>query len=203
MGSDEDRPASKVARLIEEYDLDGLGDELERRWTGDGVERASLRDCAALFNKRLLEAALLESGTTALETDVETTYERLTDDDVTTGVRNDTRRRLERNGVDVEQLERDFVTYQAIRSYLTDYRDAEYEGLTDAEKIEKDRRSIQRLLTRTRSVTEDRIETLDATGRIDTGSFEVLLDLQVLCQQCGRQYAIAEFLDRGGCDCKH
>lgn len=202
MGDDEDRPASKVARLIERYDLDGLGDELERRWTGDGIERQSLRDCAALFNERLLEAALLQAGTTALETDVETAYERLTDDDITTGVRTDTRRRLERSGVDVDRLERDFVTYQAIRSYLTEYRDAEYEGLTDEEKIEKDLRSIQRLLTRTRSVTEDRIESLHETGRIDAESFEVLLDLQVLCQQCGRQYAIAEFLDGDGCDCQ-
>jgi hypothetical protein len=28
--------------------------------------------------------------------------------------------RLEPNGVDVDHLERDFVTYQAIRSYLTE-----------------------------------------------------------------------------------
>jgi hypothetical protein len=31
-----------------------------------------------------------------------------------------------RDGVDVDKLESDFVTYQAIRSYLRDYRNAEY-----------------------------------------------------------------------------
>ena len=197
-----DRPSSKVARLIERYDLDGLGDELERRWTGDGIERLSLRDCATLFNERLLEAVLLEAGVSALETDVATTYERLTEDEVTTGVRVDTRRRLERNGIDVDALEDDFVSYQAIRSYLTEYRDAEYDRPSDAEKVRKDLESIQRLLTRTRSVTEDRIETLHGTGRIDADAFDVLLDLQVLCQHCGRQYAVAEFFERQGCDCR-
>jgi hypothetical protein len=196
-----ERPRSKVATLIERYGLDGVGDELERRWTGDGVERLSLRDCATLFNERLLEAAMLEAGADTLSTDIETTYRRLTDDDVSTGVRTDTRRRLERDGVDVDALEREFVTYQAIRSYLTEYRDAEYERLTDAEKVQKDIESIQRLMSRTRSVTEDRIETLNDTGRIDADAVDVLLDVQVLCRDCGRQYPVSEFLEQRGCDC--
>ena len=68
-----DRPDSKVARLIDRYGLDGLGDELERRWTADGAERLSLRDCAALFNRRLLEEALLSAGADAFQRDVEAT----------------------------------------------------------------------------------------------------------------------------------
>jgi hypothetical protein len=198
----DDRPASKVARLIERYGLDGLGDELERRWTDDGTERLSLRDCATLFNKRLLERALLDAKTNALQRDVETTYEQLTDEDVTAGVRTETRNRLERQGVDVTVLEREFVTYQAIRSYLTEYRDAEYEGPTDAEKIKSDVESIQRLLARTLSVTEERIESLRDTGRLDIDAFDVLLDLQVLCQDCGSQYTVTELLRERGCDCQ-
>jgi hypothetical protein len=203
MGTNEDdRPSSKVARLIDAYDLDGLGDELEARWTADGAERLSLRDCATLFNERLLERALLDAEGRVSTADVGTTYERLTGDDVTTGVRTETRNRLERDGVDVERLEREFVTYQAIRSYLTEYRDAEYERLSDAEKIQKDLRSIQRLQTRTRSVTEDRIEKLRDTDRIAIDSFEVLLETAVLCRDCGRQYAVTELLEREGCRCQ-
>jgi hypothetical protein len=198
----DDRPSSKVARLIEEYGLEGLGADLEARWTGDGVERMSLRDLAEFFNKRLLEQALLEAGMSSLESDVRTTYENLTADDVSTGVRTDTRNRLERNGIDVDGLENDFVTYQAIRSYLKEWRGAEYQGLSDAEKIEKDLESIQRLMTRTLSVTEERIEKLRDTGRIDIDSFEVFLDAQVLCQECGSQYAVAEFFEQGGCTCQ-
>ena len=196
------RPSSKVARLIDEYDLRGLGDELEIRWTGDGVERTSLRDLADYFNKQLLEQALIDAGMSALESDVDSTYRNLTDDDVSTGVRTDTRNRLEQNGIDVGRLESDFVSYQAIRSFLTEYRDAEYRRLSDREKVEKDLQSIQRLMTRTLSVTEERIEKLRQTGRIDVGEFEVLLDLQVLCQECGEQYSVAAFLEGRGCQCQ-
>jgi hypothetical protein len=198
----DNRPSSKVARLISEYDLDGLGDELEVRWTGDGVERTSLRDLADYFNEQLLERALIDAGMSALDSDVSSTYRNLTDEDVSTGVRTDARARLENNGIDIDNLESDFVSYQAIRSYLTEYRDAEYRRLSDDEKIEKDLQSIQRLMTRTLSVTEERIEKLAQTDRIDADSFEVLLDVQVLCGECGRQYSVSEFLDERGCDCQ-
>jgi len=197
-----DRPDSKVARLIDRYGLDGVGAELERRWTADGDERLSLRDCATLFNERLLEAALRDAGQNALQRDVAVTYEQLTGEDVTAGVRTETRNRLEQVGVDAATLEADFVSYQAIRSYLTEYRDATYEGPTDAEKIESDIESIQRLLARTLSVTEDRVERLRDTGRLDIEEFEVLLDVQVLCQDCGSQYTVTELLESGGCDCQ-
>lgn len=196
------QPSSKVARLLSEYGLEGLGEELEDRWTGDGVERTSLRDLADYFNKRLLEQALIDAGMSALDSDVSTTYRDLTDDDVSTGVRTDTRTRLDSNGIDVAGLESDFVSYQAIRSYLTEYRGAEYRRLSDEEKVEKDIESIQRLMTRTLSVTEERIEKLTRTGRIDADGFEVLLDVQVLCESCGRQYSVSEFLDERGCDCQ-
>ena len=197
----EDRPSSKVARLIEEYDLDGLGADLEARWTSDGIDRMSLRDLAEFFNKRLLEQALLGAGMSTLESDLDATYEHLTGDDVSTGVRTEARSRLKRNGIDVDALESDFVTYQAIRSYLKEWRGAEYEQVSDAEKLKKDLETIQRLLTRTHSVAEHRIELLRDTDRLALERFEVLLDAQVLCQECGTQYPLAELFDQGGCDC--
>lgn len=197
----EDRPSSKVARLLQEYDLDGLGAELEARWTGDGIDRMSLRDLAEFFNKRLLEQALLDAGMSTLESDLDSTYEHLTEDDVSTGVQTETRSRLERNGIDVDALESDFVTYQAIRSYLKEWRGAEYERVSDAEKLEKDLETIQRLLTRTHSVAEHRLELLRDTDRLALKRFEVLLDTQVFCQECGSQSSLTGLFDRGGCDC--
>ena len=37
---------TKVARLIEKYELSGMGAELEAAWTGESGERTSLRDLA-------------------------------------------------------------------------------------------------------------------------------------------------------------
>lgn len=199
--SSDDRPSSKVARLLADHDLEGFGDELEARWTGEGAERMSLRDLADLFNRRLVESVLREAELSTLERDVEETYEALVGDDVSPGVQTDTRTRLRRNGVDVEELESEFVTYQAIRSYLQSWRDVEYQEQSDAEKLKKDRETIERLSNRTLSVTEDRLEKLRETERLDLAEFSVFLDLRVLCQGCGTQYDVSELLDRGGCGC--
>jgi hypothetical protein len=204
MSTNDNRPASKVARLIEEYELEGLGADLEARWTGDDNERMSLRDLATFFNQQLLRQALIaaDNGTGALDNTVETIYTRLTSDNVSSGVRTDTRSRLEQRGVDINSLESDFVTYQAIRSYLKDWRGAEYQTISDEAKIQKDLESIQRLMSRTTSVTEERIEKLRETDRIALDAFEVLLDVQVLCQACGDQHSVTELLERDGCPCQ-
>jgi len=198
----DDLPSNKVARLLREYELDGIGEELEARWTADGDERMSLRDLASYFDKRLLERRLTRAGLSTLEADVETTYRNLTSDDVSAGVRSDTRVRLQQNGVDVDALEQDFVTYQAIRSYLKEYREATYQQASDEKKIAKDKESIKRLVSRTRSVTADRLEKLSETDRIAIDDFEILLDMQVLCQECGSQYSVDELLNARGCSCQ-
>jgi len=196
----DDRPSSKVARLIQNHELDGLGDELEARWTADGSERMSLRELADYFNERVLERRLRDAEADVLDADV--IYDRLSSDDVSSGVRVETRNRLERDGVDVERLDREFVTYQAIRSYLKEYRGAEYEGQSDREKIEKDRRSIRRLMTRAESVTEQRLENLRDSGRFDLDQFEVFLDARILCENCGTQRTVSELFEEQGCDCQ-
>lgn len=196
------RPSSKVARLIAEYDLEGQGARLEAQWTAEGDQRMSLRDLATHFNEQLVEYRLRDAGMDALESDVERIYRHLTDDEISAGRRADVRTRLEQNGIDVEALKRDFVTYQAVRSFLTEYRDAEYDHPSDTVKIEKDRETIQRLTSRTISVTEDRLKALQETERLDLEEFEVMLDLRILCEVCGTQYRIGQLLDGGGCDCQ-
>lgn len=200
-GDTDHPPRNKVATLIDEYSMDGLGSELEGRWTADGAKRMSLRDLADYFNRRLLKTAIREAGEIAPEREVTSMYQNLIDDDISPGVRTDTQQTLREYGVDVALLEQNFVTYQAIRSYLKDWRGAEYEQPSNDEKRTKDRESIQRLLTKTLSVTEDRLEKLRETDRIDAEEFEVFIDAKVLCQECGIQYAVADFIDNRGCDC--
>jgi hypothetical protein len=111
---------TKVGRLIDGYDLGPeYGAELEAAWTDDGVERKSLRDLAEEFNRKLLAAAMSGAGMSTLDGEVDNIFRLLTEDDVTAGTRTDARSRLERNGIDVDQLERDFVTYQAIRLFVS------------------------------------------------------------------------------------
>jgi hypothetical protein len=204
MGNERNRrPSSKVARLIETYDLGtAFGAELEARWTADGPRRKSLRDLATLFNHRLLEAALADAGTSTVDGEVANLYRLLTDEDVSSGMRMEARARLERDGVDVDELESDFVTYQAIRTYLANYRGAEYDGTTDGDRVDRTVETVQRLRSRIVTVVEESLDRLRAAGRLTLGEFRLFVDVTVLCTECDTQYRVVELLKRGGCDCE-
>lgn len=203
-GDGTDSPSSgkrlKLVRLIDEYHLQDIGDTLERRWTAEEAERSSLRDLADYVNLELLSTEMSEAGMQPLDGEIENVYRLLTEDDVSGADRTRMRRRLEREGVDVDTLLEDFVTYQAVRTYLTDHRDAEYTP------PERDRRAdgaenIQRLRGRTSTVTEGKLEQLRDGGEITLGDFRTVVDITVLCEDCGGQYEVTELLERGGCDC--
>lgn len=118
---------SKVGRLIRRYDLAEIGDELERRWTADAGERMSLRELADYINRTLIEQALQQNATRTIDGEAANLYRLLAGDDVSSGQRIQAENRLEQNGVDVEQLRTDFVSRQAIHTYLNKEQDATYE----------------------------------------------------------------------------
>jgi hypothetical protein len=113
---------TKVARIIDEYELTGMGARLEAAWTGESGNRQSLRDLADEFNEAVVESSLRDVESTPLEFEVSGTYHALSDESNADATR--ARRRLEREGVDVDELESNFVTHQAIHTYLKRDRDA-------------------------------------------------------------------------------
>lgn len=191
---------SKVARLIKQYGLEGFGDELVRLWTAEGETRRSLRELADSFNHRLFEAALADAGVDLLSDEIEARYRILATDAGDAGEETRIRRRLEREGLDVDALLDDFVSYQAIRTYLKDERNAEYTQ-PESDRVETAADSIQRLRSRTVTVTESRLDQLRNAGRIALGEYRTILDLNVICEECGTQYDVNDLLERGGCDC--
>lgn len=201
MSNPDDAPNTKVGRLLEEYELEDLGATLEAYWTGDGRERESLRDLADRFNRALLRTRIREHDVSTVGADVDAYYDLLTGDDVSAGRAAEARSELEQHGIDVDALTSDFVTYQAIRSYLTEVRGATYEQPDDAEQVAKERDQIDRLMTRTETVSREKLEQLRNTDRIELGDFRLFVSVDVFCESCGSQYAVDELLDRGGCDC--
>ncbi|TKR27571.1 rod-determining factor RdfA [Natronomonas salsuginis] len=204
MNDADDRPGSgrgrrsKVARLLQEYDIEDLGAELERRWTAD-EDRQSLRELAAYFNQRILERALEDADVRPLDGEVENIYRLLTDD--SSGAdRTRIRRRLERDGLDVDAIETDFVTYQAIRTYLKKHRGAEYTP-DETDPVEREITNIQQLRGRVDSVTEGKLEQLRASGHLELGTFRTLVDVRVVCEDCNTQFSAVELLERGHCNC--
>ena len=200
--ADDPRPSNKVARLIGAYDLESsVGDRLEALWTADGQQRESLRSLADRFNKRLLSRAIADAGTAVLDGEVDNLYRLLTEEDATSGQRAAARNRLRQEGIDVDGLESDFVTYQAIRSYLTEYRGAEYEKPSETARVESTRETLQQLTARLRSVADDGLRRLRKTSALSLGEFRIFVDVSVLCEDCGSQYEITTLLSEGGCDC--
>lgn len=194
-----DERRSKVGRVVAEYDLAGLPAELESRWTAPREERSSLRDLADDVNRRVLEAALRDAGRDPLPDDVDAIYRALASADAGAAERTRRRRDLERDGIDVDALQSDFVSHQAVHTYLTKYRDAEHR--LDAELAERSLQRIRRLQGRTTAVTEDTVERLVDRGEIAGGDLRVILSLQVLCETCGTSRSATDFIENGGCDC--
>ena len=195
--TDRGRPV-KVARLIEEYEMDSLGADLEQLWTAD-ENRQSLRELATYFNQQLLKRALEEADVRTLDGEIENIYRLLTNDSSPDQVR--IRRQLERDGIDVDELVDDFVTYQAIRTYLKKYRKVDYSP-KEVDPIEREISNIQKIRGRADSVTEGKIEQLRKSGQLDIGNFRTLVDIRVVCEDCDTQFDVIELLERKGCNCK-
>ncbi|UWG46759.1 Uncharacterized protein HSRCO_0462 [Halanaeroarchaeum sp. HSR-CO] len=190
---------SKVARVIGTYDLGDVGADLERKWTRDD-DRYSLRDLADEFNRKVLAAALDSAGQRASQYDVAHAYSVLTGDDVTEGARVQKRRELEREGVDVEVVDSDFVTHQAMHTYLRDVRGAtlEREG---RDPVESGAETLERLRGRTAAVTRETVERLRDRGDVDAGDLDVYVEIRIHCEACGTEMDVAEFLEAEGCEC--
>ena len=198
------KPNSKVARVIDEYDLSGWGDRLEDEWVGDDGERTSLRDLAELFNRAVLAAALREAGEAIIEDDLDSTYRVLTGAGVSQADTLRKERELERLGLDVDDVRSDFVTHQAIHTYLTTYREVELERSerSPEERREKELETILRLQSRTTAVTQDAVERLAAGGVLELGDADVFVDVRVFCEECGGDFTVNELLRRGSCHCR-
>lgn len=198
-GSPGGRPG-KVHQLIAEYELEDLGEELERRWTAPEDERESLRDLATYVNRQVLRRAMTDAGPSPLDGEVENFYRLLHSDDVGKGAREEARRRLEREGIDVDGVLDHFVSYQAVRTYLQNDRGVEYSS-PDRDKLEADTEGLKRLAARTESIVLNTLEGLVATGRLSLGEFTVSVPIRITCKDCGSRFEVEKLLSRGSCDC--
>lgn len=190
---------SKVGRLIGHYGLDNMPERLERYWAGEDGERYSLRELATLFNERLVRAAMTEAGMNPLDGEAANIYDLLTSEEATSGARTRAERRLGREGVDVDELRSSFVSHQAIHTYLTSVREQEYE--TEQTDVNERVETVQRLISRTRSISENTVETLERTEDGTIGEFDVNVDVRVTCRDCNSRYDLASLIQRGGCEC--
>ncbi|ELZ77959.1 hypothetical protein KU306_02185 [Haloferax larsenii] len=195
----------KIERVAERYGLSGLGDELVAAWLGEGREQRSLRELETDVNKRLIRAALDEAGAHVLDGEVDNFYRLLTDDDVSAGSRTAARNSLRENGVDVEQLEADIISYQSVYNYLKRHRNVERESTEEDDETatKSGLDTIRKLRARLRVVTTDVVDRLVDSGAVFIGPFEVDVDIRITCTDCETRLTPTELLTTGHCRCEH
>lgn len=187
---------TKVARVIEAYDLDGMGANLEAAWTGKAGTRTSLRDLANEFNEAVLEAALREASISVVSVDVSSTYNALQSESGSEA--NRARRRLERQEIDIDELTKDFVTHQAIHTYLTQEREASLPA-ADGDLADKKLETIEKLQGRLSVVVESALSSLTNAGELDRDDYDILVDIRAICPSCGTDMPVAELIRHGSC----
>jgi len=187
----------KVERVCERRGLPTLAERLvERR----RETNASLRDLERFFNREVLAAAMRAAGMELLEDEAANVYRLLTAEEVSGAARTEARDRLTRAGVDVDAVERDFVTYGTIRTHLRECAGVATgrESTVDAATV---RDTVFKLVGRTEAVTERELTRLAAREDFDAGDLTVSLTARVACDACGEEYGLRRLLERGGCRC--
>jgi hypothetical protein len=198
-GSDDEPMACcKVGRTATGYGLDGLDEELAERWAGDG-ESVGVRELAADVNRSVLAASMREAGLSPLEGEPENLLRLLTDGEVPESRRLETRRRLEREGVDVDAVLSDTVSHQTVYNHLRDCLGVS-KG-SDGDRLERRGSTLYALRSRTETVTRETLASLRDGGELDIGEFDVIVDVRVVCESCGRSRELGALLEDRGCDC--
>jgi hypothetical protein len=191
----------KVQRVLSKYGLEEAGDELERYWLGDGVDRRSLRDLADYLNRRILRKAMTEAGLNPLDGEAANTYRLLTNDDVTSGERTKVDRHLNRAGINVEQLRTDLVSHQAVHTYLTKHRGVSLSSESQDSPREKALDTIRRLNSRSKAVSEKTVDSLRNQNEVTIGTYRITVDTRIVCRECNTQYDLTEFIQTTHCNC--
>ena len=189
----------KIGRVLAAYGLEDLHERLPALWRGDTGEATSLRDLARQINIAILQRAMERAGLDPIDGEAANAYRLLTDDEVSAGARTQQRRSLERAGIEVDQLEGQFVTHQAIYTYLTEVLGVSKD--TDTDPVESRRERVQRLRGRTEAVVGDALTTLRDSSSITLGESETTVDIRVYCRNCQSGYEFEDLLARGGCAC--
>jgi len=190
----------KVGRVATEYEIDAVGTELASLWRGEDSEAYSLRDLQHYFNRHVLEAELRSANVEVLDGELENTYRLLTDDDVSAGMRTQAAGRLERDGVDVESVQRDFVSHQSIHTHLRECLGAEKDP-EPADRVASTQNTVGSLEARTEKIAANNLERL-AGEEVALDGFDVIVTTHVTCDACGRRHEFGELLANGGCQCQ-
>lgn len=188
----------KVCRILAERDLDHYDDRLLAEWKGEDGRRKGYRSLAHWLNVTLLRREMDRAGLPTLGDEAESKYERLRGDDASAS---EVANMLEREGIDVDGLRSDFVSYGVIRTHIKDCLGAEYET---EEAKDWERESIDIARNHAAGKIRDAVRSLRRKETLSGGeSVAVHLDVEIECEDCQTRVPLRRALRRGRvCNCQ-
>lgn len=192
----------KVDTLIERYDLSAptpratsIDDYLIARWTGsDGHESDGYQSLTTWFNKRVLKHVYEQHGRETMSVRLESEY------DVVTG-ENELRREelaadLATDGIAIEELRGELISWSTMRRHLNDCLDASKERHQSTSNWELD--SVDFARNKTAEKTGAALKSLATKNRLpeaDKANIEVQVKLS--CPECPTRVPLEDALERG------
>lgn len=193
----------KVPKLLEKYDLEGYGTTLCELWTRE-TNRYSVRELEVKFNGRLIQAVVDAQGSEIGSMVAEDYYQNLASDETDEVKKQRIRDRLTEFGADVESLEKDFVSYHGIYTYLRS-QDATPGGKSDTDDPEALLKSALETADTYRETVDEELtpelEQLSDAGVIPETPPEPHVVIKVTCAYCGRVHPLRRYLTKQGCGC--
>lgn len=194
-------PCCKVGRVLEAYGLEQFDTSLEQQWTG--TDSASIRELTRELNRELIRSALTDAGSIPIDGEAENLRRLLRSSEVSESRKIEARRRLQEEGVDTESLLDDFVSHQTVHNHLRDCRGiSRSEPQSDEDRLSVAKSTIFGLQNRTEVVTEKTLAQLGTNDLLAPPEFDVVVDVQAICEQCGRSNDIEGLLETGRCQCQ-
>lgn len=193
----------KIGRLIREYKLSDLDTQLEQQWTATTGESSSLRELQREINRQLVRTTLTNAGLSPIDGEAENYRRILRSADVNENRRIDARRRLENESIDVDKLTADFVSHQTVYNHLQDCRAVSRpDDDSHEDQLARVRSRIFGLQNRTELVTEQGLSQLGGSDLLTPAEYDVIVDIQAVCEHCGRSHDIETLLSDAGCQCR-
>lgn len=189
----------KVCKVLGKWELTDLEQELLSRWRGEHGDRMGYRKLAEWLNVTLLRKEMDRAGLTTVGGAATARYERLNEggESATT-----VRRFLHEEGLAVDEIERDFVSYGVVRTHLKECLDAERET-TDS----SDAAWTPESLAHTRRFAESKVEStvragINAERLVIGGKPRVSVSIELTCPSCSATVSAETALEDGWtCDC--
>lgn len=189
--NDQAEPGCKVCRVSNDRRLGEIDDRLLELWHRDGAQRMGYRKLARWLNVMMLRQEMDHAGLATLGGEAESKYDRLQGDNPTVAV--EVRENLIANGIDVENLESDFVSYGVVRTHIKDCLGAE----RDESPSDWEQDSIEIVRDRAREKIAEAVSSLVNKDKLRAnGDVSVHFSVDLECEECKARIPLERALRR-------